>query len=234
MNTPFASVLCSIRGKRLRSHLDTLKDKNDIEVLLKIDSDDDPFDHIKYLRKNDFCKIIIYGESSGYNDLHLFYTDLCKLAQGSMLWIFYDDIMVLSDNWIDKLRLVYDIFDDHIVACVFNTKIINKYGNFRDAEIYKSIIVSKEWFQCCSEYISPTCDIDGYLVAVGKKLCRLIYIKDVNIATGITKKSAIESRAKLPPSSQTWNTDVDYHVNLIKPHMKDQNVILPEGMSFVE
>lgn len=239
MDTPFISILCSARGSKFRYHINnviaSIANKEDVEILLKVDSDDDFSSHINFLHNIGLnYKILIYNQMSGYNDLHLFYTDLCKLACGKMLWIFYDDIIILSKNWVPEIKKTYDIYTDHIVVCTFNVKILNKYGSYRDANIYKSLIVSKEWFQCC-EYISSTCDIDGHLSRVASKLHRFLKIDSVDIATGISKRSTTESRKHLPPSSKIWDTNIDYYAELIKPKMVIQNsIILPEGMSHVK
>ena len=228
INDPFISVLCSTRGNFgafcifFNTILKTT-DKKDIEILLNIDSEEDYNPYIKILQESGIdYKLLIYDNMIGYNDLHLFYTDLCQLASGNMLWILYNEIEMLTSNWVVKLKQVYDIFEDHIIICEFNAKIFNK-----------NVIISKEWFRCRDECISPTYDIDGHLKIVGSKLKRFIHVKDVDITTVITEKSTIESCKNLLPSSRIYDTNIDYHINLIKSYMKEQLVTLPECMSYI-
>ena len=244
---PFVSILCSTRGNFnvFCASLETIiktTDKKDAEILLKIDSDEDPSKYIKILIESGFeYKLLIYDRMAGYNDLHMFYTDLCKISVGNMLWIFYDDIKILTNNWVSELKLIYDIFDDNIVLCAFNVRSINKYGNFRKNKHggftkmrgHKSLIISRQWFECYRECLSAISSIDGYLSFAGSDLHRFLYSTNVNISTTITSKSIINARRQLPYSSIICDTNVDDHVNLIKLYMVDQKVILPDGIEYV-
>lgn len=92
----------------IRSCSDKAVDPSRLEYLLKFDTDDhDMIRRIPELPQQDRLRIIISERLRGYFDLHLFITDLCKLARGDWVWLFNDDARVETQGW-DEILANFD------------------------------------------------------------------------------------------------------------------------------
>jgi hypothetical protein len=85
------------------------KNPDDIEILLKVDSDDeDTLKILPWLPPQ--VKTLIYPRMRGYADLHIFQNDLAKIAQGKWLWIYNDDCVIKTQNWDEVISNYGDKF----------------------------------------------------------------------------------------------------------------------------
>jgi hypothetical protein len=102
------SVLIPSRGRpdsliwAVRSFGAFVSDKKEVEVLVKLDEDDQlSLNRISEIREAG-AQVVITPRGAGYLDLHRFYSILAVLARGDWLWMFNDDARVLTNNW-DKV-----------------------------------------------------------------------------------------------------------------------------------
>ena len=78
--------------------LSTANNPDEIEILIKMDSDDASTAlAIPHLPAN--CKTIIYPRGRGYGDLHIFYNDLGRLSIGKWLIPLAADSRMETMNW---------------------------------------------------------------------------------------------------------------------------------------
>ncbi len=105
---PLISVLFPTRGRvdmlreSVKSLLDTASDKSRIEVLYKVDFDDEPTVHaVQELSKLVPTKVLVSPRGRGYEGLHDYINELSRLATGDWLFIWNDDALMLTHGWDD-------------------------------------------------------------------------------------------------------------------------------------
>ena len=100
----FVSVLLPTRGriepvkKSVQSLLDTAIEPENIEILFRLDDDDDT-DPEELQSLHSHVKIITGPRLKGYQSLDKFYNELCEIATGEWLFLWNDDAVMLSDCW---------------------------------------------------------------------------------------------------------------------------------------
>lgn len=230
MNTPIISLIYCIRGghiyleRSIQSLVDKCANKKNIEVLLKIDTDEDktPYDSILSKTGLDY-QIVVSDRQSGYYDLYLFFIDLCQRARGEIMWFVADDLVILGKDWDEELKKALAIFDDKIFALIglYRSKKSTSKG-------YKSPMISKELFNCC-EYISPTQQLDRYLRELIMPMGRFLYTNTIDFTFVKNARRARRGRV-WQPSTKQWEYDIDGHRQKIYSRMKSQNqIIFPPG-----
>jgi hypothetical protein len=91
----------------VKSLLDNASNKNVIEILYKVDSDDKPsVDAVLELSSLVTTKMIVSPRGRGYEGLHEYINELSKIATGDWLFIWNDDALMLTKGW------------DHIISQV--------------------------------------------------------------------------------------------------------------------
>jgi glycosyltransferase involved in cell wall biosynthesis len=100
----FVSVLLPTRGRTesvkssIESLLETAIEPENIEILFRLDDDDDTDpEELQALHTN--VKIITGPRLKGYQSLDIFYNELCEIATGEWLFLWNDDAVMLSDCW---------------------------------------------------------------------------------------------------------------------------------------
>jgi len=100
----FVSILLPTRGriesvkKSVQSLLDKAIEPENIEILFRLDDDDDTDpEELQSLHTN--VKIIIGPRLKGYQSLNIFYNELCEIATGEWFFLWNDDAVMLSDCW---------------------------------------------------------------------------------------------------------------------------------------
>lgn len=93
------------RPELLKRSIDSLGD-GDLEVLVALD-DDDP-------RLADYAGLgtVLVGPRHGYGSLHSYYNQLAARASGDWLFLWNDDCVMETENWIDVIRS----YDGHMVV----------------------------------------------------------------------------------------------------------------------
>jgi hypothetical protein len=130
----------------------TANKPNNIEVALKIDSDDsDTINEINNILKTyKQIKIVISNRNNGYLSLHEFFYDLVKICDDSVYFIQYnDDSKFLTKNWDSE------IYKLNSKIGVFNCKDKQCFGTFPivHRKIYE-IIKKVSAYDHCDIYIN--------------------------------------------------------------------------------
>lgn len=122
----FSSVLIPTRWrstsliKSVLSFYALAANSQQVEVLVKVDDDDDETLAVVPELKAMGAVIVVSPRGAGYQDLHKFYNALAALSSGAWLWMFNDDSWMATQNWDallakhgngDELRLVYPQVD---------------------------------------------------------------------------------------------------------------------------
>jgi len=100
----FVSVLLPTRGRTeavkssIQSLLETAIEPENIEILFRLDDDDDT-DPEELQSLHTHVKIITGPRLNGYQSLDIFYNELCEIATGEWLFLWNDDAIMLSDCW---------------------------------------------------------------------------------------------------------------------------------------
>ena len=106
-------LIPSVNGIKLlfsciQSIFGTSSGDNEIEVIVKLDFDDDEtIQKINILPYKDKIKIIISHKGLGYGEIHTFINDMAKLATGDWLQPLNDDTIMQTKNW-DKYLEKFD------------------------------------------------------------------------------------------------------------------------------
>ena len=91
----------------IRSVLETVSDLNEIEILLRLDDDDE----VMLTRLAEFeayprMRIIIGNRENGYASLGDFYNELALATKATWLWVMNDDATITGKGWDEKLKAV--------------------------------------------------------------------------------------------------------------------------------
>jgi hypothetical protein len=90
--------------RALLSIKDTADNFGEVEILLRIDEDDEPrLLILPELEQKYGAKAVIGPRHSGYNSMPVFVEDLVKVASGKWCWLFDDDAWI-SGPWQERLR----------------------------------------------------------------------------------------------------------------------------------
>jgi hypothetical protein len=92
------------RVQLLKECLDSLniktKNKSLVEILLKIDTDDqETIDFISLYQSEISIKNVISDRRNGYGSLNEYYDSLAKISDAEFLMVFNDDIEMITENW---------------------------------------------------------------------------------------------------------------------------------------
>lgn len=138
--------------KRAIGNLIDLADEPEkIEILLKVDSDDqETIDILPTLP--DQVKSIVYPRFRGYADLHIFANDLARISQGKWLWGYNDDCILYTKGWDTIIKEYGDKFliinadsnTGHPCFPIFPRKLFEWWGHLSLARQVDS------WINVCS------------------------------------------------------------------------------------
>lgn len=140
----------------ISSFFEMAKNKDNIEFIIRCDSDDKEFllklTELPYFER---IKVIIGNRYSGYYDLHLFYNEMLKLSTGNFIMPINDDLICETKNY-DELILSKSVDDIKIYTGInkgnyqgwyfpiINKKILDEIGHlskcvFYDGYLYFSL-----------------------------------------------------------------------------------------------
>lgn len=109
-NGPLVSILIPSRGrpeslyKMIDKAYELAGDKSLVEFVLRIDLDDqETIECIDVFPPKWKIKVCVGERKEGYDSLHEYYQDCANMAIGDWLWIFNDDVEILSENWEQNL-----------------------------------------------------------------------------------------------------------------------------------
>lgn len=104
------------RAKMIHRFLDNVRehttDMSDIEILIRIDDDD--YESAESLANVPDVKVIIGPRVDGYRSVPDMYIELSKIAQGTWLGLFSDDLLIETKGW-DKILYDYNQYTTHLL-----------------------------------------------------------------------------------------------------------------------
>lgn len=155
------SVLCPSRGRpellarSLKSLLDTASDPQDVEVLVRIDTDDPTSDRY-WLTLLDCGSFRMFaGESFGYTGQHIYTNALAGAARGDWLMNWNDDALMLTEGWDEVVRR----HDGRFELLAFAHNHGEDYDPF--------VCVPHRWFDTCG-HLSLDCRLDTWMGQVAR------------------------------------------------------------------
>jgi len=159
------------RVERLQASLNSLdamtKNPEDIEVIIRIDSDDDATRiHLMNGSKHSFNTTVLIGErGKGYADLHLMYNEMAKVASGRFMMIWNDDAIMTTRRWDDQVRQ----FDDGKLK--FIRSYVDDISGKRNKDFFP--IVHRSYYDCLG-HLSMSAHNDTYINELFYKMPQLI------------------------------------------------------------
>jgi hypothetical protein len=154
--------------KTLNSLYNTISDKNRLEVILGLDSDDPSITNLKTkLEEFHGCdiKLSIFNERHGYVNLHKYINRLAFEADGDWLYLWNDDSYIITKDW-DKLLEPYNK-----TFALLSPKV-------KETPNYPGTMfpfIPKKWIEITGHY-SLNCHNDTWVEEVAKKLDIFVYI----------------------------------------------------------
>jgi len=103
-SNPLLSVIIPSRERTkelietINSFIQLANNPNDVEFLIKLDTDDESMIHNINLFPGN-TKVLVADRKNGYHDLHLFVNDLCKLSNGDWILLMNDDAKMVTKDW---------------------------------------------------------------------------------------------------------------------------------------
>jgi hypothetical protein len=193
------SLLMPTRGrvdhlqKSLASLQQTVSDPSRIEVLIRIDSDDQ--DTLSFLHRENRpyrTKALIGNRGNGYADLHLFYNQLCSIAMGRFLFLWNDDATMLSNGWDDEIAR-----HDDGKLCYLRSAVSDSRG--RDSYLFP--IVHRSYYEALGHY-SRSAHNDTYVCSIFQALPGTF--RDTNIVVGHSALELIKAGDKTSMEAKQW------------------------------
>ena len=167
------SVIMHCRGRpevfraALQSLFSTCLDHSVVEILVKLDTDDDTVpEYLKVLKSFPFQhKLLIYDRLDAWWSVHIFETDLSRIANGNTMWLFCEDNVILSGDWLNAFRQCRNVCSDNIYVCAVPGRKDNPGKIVAPA-------YSREWFNVM-QIVSPHVSSDRFLTRVSGAINRL-------------------------------------------------------------
>ena len=161
-------LIPSVNGIKLlfsciQSIFGTSSGDNEIEVIVKLDFDDDEtIQKINILPYKDKIKIIISHKGLGYGEIHTFINDMAKLATGDWLQPLNDDTIMQTKNW-DKYL---EKFDSNKPLIIRHEPCAGRVGDTGD---YYFPYISRKYYETVGR-ITGCPSYDGYLLMIADEL----------------------------------------------------------------
>lgn len=168
------SIIMHCRGRpevfriALQSLLSTCSDYSAVEILVKLDTDDASApEYLKVLQSFPFQhKLLIYDRLDAWWSVHVFETDLSRLANGNTMWLFNEDNAIVSGDWLSSFKQSRNIFPDNIYVCAVPGMMPKPTKTVAPA-------YSREWFDVL-KIVSSHVFSDRFLVRVSGEVGRLL------------------------------------------------------------
>ena len=157
--------------------------RHEVEILVKIDPDDDRNFYAERLTYSGFkWQIIQTPRLKGYNSLHIFYNDLAKISSGDLLWVASDDLFITrAANWVDSIWSTRNTFPDNVY--VVHVDIDGKGAGSKNNVIP---IMSREMYNRLG-HISQSRANDKYVNFIASRIKRIVKVHDVAVLHRFTK-----------------------------------------------
>ena len=93
--------------KTMQSIFASVKDVNNIEVILRFDDDDsDTILRLEEFQQYPETTVMIGPRKTGWASLNLFYEEMAAVAKSKWIWIMNDDAVFEGNDWDEKLAQV--------------------------------------------------------------------------------------------------------------------------------
>lgn len=194
------SVIMHCRGRpdifhiALRSLSSSCSDISAVEILVKVDSDDPTASrYLEILTAFPFQnKFLVYDRLDAWWSVHVFETDLSRLANGKVLWLFNEDNAIVHGDWLRAFRESRNVYPDNIYVCAV-PGMRPKTGKIV-APAY-----SCEWFNVM-QLVSPHVFSDRFLIRVAGGVNRLL---STPLLTGIDFTHRAKEKVARPSADLT-------------------------------
>jgi len=168
------SIIMHCRGRpnlfreSVQSLLSSCSNPSAVEILVKVDDDDPTWtEYIDVLKSFPFSyKFLTYNRLDAWWSVHVFETDLSRLSNGDVLWLFNEDNAIVSGDWLRAFQESRDVYPDNIYVCNVPGMRPSRYKVVAPA-------YSKEWFNV-SRIVSPHVFSDRFLCSVAGAINRLL------------------------------------------------------------
>lgn len=202
-NTVVTIALPSTNGshrleKSIASFVSTCSNLAGIEIIIKIDPQDDAKDYMDVLKATGVkWKIIQYDKLGGYNDVHLFHYDMAKISTGQLIWTLGDDLSVVGD-WYYYASLSRNIFKDNIYVCYFQEQ--RKINRAKFGASFP--LISREMYKKMG-YIGINRHIERFYRDLSYRIkrqihCREVLVRNIRDRVHGLSKSDYQKQAQLP------------------------------------
>lgn len=205
----------------IKSIIENSSKENEIEILLKIDINDENYiNDIHRLQYRNHIKMIISKEEFGSGGLHLYLNEMYKITDSDWILTFNDDSLIVTKNW-DILLKEFD-FNEPVI--LHHTPTLGKRAD--DGTYYFSFI-SRKYLEI-TKRISTFPFYDGYLLRVA-------------IETGIRQFVSIQFDHRLDMESKLngdqvfgyiknneYENDILTDIEKIKTHLNQVNLNIPK------
>jgi len=161
-------LIPSVNGFRLLSEcvnsiFEKMSGEHKVEVIIKLDFDDETIARINELKNKENIKIFITEKGLGYGGIHVFLNEMLKLCNDSdWIQLFNDDALVLTKNW-DKLLEKYNPDD------VWLLRHHQCQGRIGDVGDYYFPFISRKYHEVVGR-ITGGPSYDGYLLNIADEL----------------------------------------------------------------
>lgn len=191
-NKNFVSVLLPTRKRadRLVMAMDSLLslavDKEALEFILRIDSDDDESISVaNKLGKLIPVKYLVAPRGQGYRELHNFYNDMAKLATGDWIMIFNDDAAMQTHGW-DKILQNFDpsshkSFQGNDAVCLVGTDDHVNHTGFQENDYNWAFPFVRRKIVDILGHLTCKSHVDYYLYELHRSLNAAVVLKDIKI-----------------------------------------------------
>lgn len=167
------TLMCPVRGAHLSGFCQTLehlarscKNKDCIEIIIKMDHNEDFDYYLKLLNSSGFpAKILCYDQMQGLADSHFMHYDMAQLSESRMVWQFADDLAIDCNDLCSELSKACDVFEDNIF--IYYGQQIKNNGQARLGN--KFPIISKKLIDCL-QWVSPHCGGDRFYRSIAQSM----------------------------------------------------------------
>ena len=147
----------------INSIFENISNEHKIEVIVKLDFDDDTILKINDLKYKEHIKILISDKGLGYGGIHNFLNEMLKLCSDSdWIQLFNDDALFLTKKW-DKLLEIYNPNDIWLLR---HNRCEGRVGDIGD---YYFPFISRKYHEVV-ERITGGPSYDGYLLNIADDL----------------------------------------------------------------
>jgi len=161
--------------RMIQSLVKTCSDPDAVEFLVKFDSDVDTRPHVEGLMDCGFrFKVLSYPRYHGYFDQHLFLNDLCKLANGDLIWSIGDDMEIVQGDWLKGFLATRDKYFKDNVYCLH----VGQYPARPTGNPFP--LLTKEWIKFFGCF-SPVSNVDSFTHQLAHMIGRYLKVDGLEI-----------------------------------------------------